>query len=179
VPLIARVRSRYPGYFDASQYESAAQEAFLSYYRSPQVYKPTKDLALFSFLVMAARRDFLNLRTRDNRQTQGQQGLVVEDQDDAPELDIVDPRYEDFEEVLARNDSIVWEHIAQALPDERDQCCVYMMMQRERSYPVFVEIYGLASLSPEEQEHEVKKHKDRVKKRLLRKLDPERYRRHD
>jgi RNA polymerase sigma-70 factor (ECF subfamily) len=177
--LVAKVKQKCPGYFDPAQFETAVQDALISYYKKPSSYDPNRDISLFSYFVMAARRDFLNLRDRDVRQLRDQSGLVVEDDDGAPELDIQDPRHEDFEEFLIRNESIVWEHIAQVLPDERDQNCVYLMMEQERSTPVFAEVYGLTSLPPKEQEHEVKKHKDRVKKRLLRNLNPEEYRRHD
>jgi RNA polymerase sigma-70 factor (ECF subfamily) len=179
VRIVNKVKSKFPRYFDPHQYESSVNEALVDYLRNPSAYNPARGISLFSYLVMAARGDFQNLVEKDRRLLRDQNPLVVEDDDDAPELDLQDPRYENFEEVLMRNESIVWENIAEVLPDPRDQRCVYAMMEQERATSAFAGIYGLTSLPPKEQEHEVKKHKDRVKKRLLRKLDPEEYRRHD
>ena len=113
---------------------------------------------------MAAEKDLLNALAKIKRQKQKEILLeVVEvDGDDwnnkgrTEDLDIK----LDAERVLEALDTL--------FDDPKDRKAVGLMMERERSTEAFVEVYDLQELSQQEQRDAVKRHKDRIKKRLQR-----------
>lgn len=178
-PLIDSLRRRNSQWRDLDDFGSAAADAFVSYLKRPDVYDPTRGHSLFKFFVFAAQRDFMNIikgqKPHNNRQT----SIIVENADNGSEyeLPISDGSDDQFDQLLS--DIVILDQLNVLLDDKRDIQCVNMMMDRVRDRKAFADIYGLSHLPPEEQEHEIKKHKDRIKKQLLRKLDREEFHRHD
>lgn len=182
-PLASGVRRKFPNYFDVAQYEAAAEEAIVSYWRKPERYSPKFRISLFAFLFMAAKRDFQNLLDKDARQLGEKHGYKVEpfvaDDENESEREFVDITIASNDHRLILAETAVWDHIAAELPEARDQECAYLMLEGVRETHEYARIFGITDLPPKEQEHVVKKHKDRIKKQLQRHLVPEEYRLHD
>jgi hypothetical protein len=69
--------------------------------------------------------------------------------------------------VLARA-SPVWRRISDLLPDPTDQEIVLLMMEGIRETSAYADVLGISDYSVEEQAAIVKRHKDRLKKKLER-----------
>ncbi len=177
------VRKGMRPYADEDSCDAAVIRALYSYKDNPALYNPELGKSLFRFLVMAAEMDYLNELDKELRRTGSWDAL------DTVELaggDSENDPYErqiaadvNVEDVVEQGESQVWVQIRMHLSDARDLSCVYYMMEGVRETSVFVEIYDLHHLPPNEQDHEVKKRKDRIKKKLGRNLDPEEFRNHD
>lgn len=167
--------------------DEAADEAVIravyDYKNNPEKYNPDKGKSLYRFLLMAAEKDYLNEFDKELRQTGRWDPLdSVDIYDDAPEQDQYErqiPADVNIEALVEEGESRVWIEIRYHLPDARDQLCAYYMLEGVRETAVFVDIYDLHHLPLNEQDHVVKRNKDRIKKKLDRNLDPEDFRNHD
>jgi hypothetical protein len=167
--------------------ENARDEAIMrtlfAYQAAPEKYDPALGKSLFRYLVMSAERDYLNEIDKELRRIGKWDALdVVDIFDDGQEHDQSErqlPADVNIEELIEAGESQVWAEIRLLLTDPRDLQCAWYMLEGVRETSVYVDVYGLHHLPPNEQDHEVKKHKDRIKKKLGRKLDPEDFRNHD
>lgn len=163
--------------------DEAVIHAVYQYKDFPEKYNPEKGKSLFRYLVMAAEADYRHEYDKEMRQTGNWDSLESVDNGDAEsELDQYErqiPADVDIEALIEEGESRVWAEIRYHLPDARDQLCAYYMLDNVRETRVYVDIYDLHHLPPNEQDHVVKKHKDRIKKKLGRKLDSEDFRNHD
>lgn len=167
-PLIKYLCARYPAGGDSHLAESAAIDALVNYLERPVQYDPNK-LSLLSYLRMAAWRDLLNEIEREDRSSGASQlGHFVELDALSAEQEIEDPSIPSIETLVAHNTSPAWEQLAEILPDPVDYECVLLMMENVRSTYEFAIVLGITDLSPDEQAREVKRHKDRLKKRVQR-----------
>src|SRR5262249_32041298 len=148
--------------------QTAAHDALLTYVQSPQAYDPTRsDLA--SYLRMAARWDLVNLLARERKHHEGRVAwAVVEDAAEDGNLSGgADPSLplERAEETQA------WQAFLNAVAanftaDERK--VLELMVAGERQTALYAQALGLDGQPAADQEREVKKVKDRIKKRLER-----------
>lgn len=146
----------------------AADEAIVEFITHPAKYDP-EILNVVAFLRMAAQRDLQNLLRKEWRHQRQRRDLKVVEQlpesgkylmrDDDPSLPL------QIEEARRQ----------QALPDafrqqltEVEQRFVEQMEQGEWRTPVFAAILGITHRPADEQRREVKRVKDRLKKRLER-----------
>jgi len=164
-PLVARLRRAYPLQDDDVVFEVAC-DLILTFSQQPETYDPDQ-LALPAYLLMAAKRDVLNVIERDQRR----QLRIVP-------LESVELR------PLARNkgyaaaqdpadtveDAVDDEAVATALASlgDTDREVVQMLMDGERRNERFAAVLGLQDRPLSEQRREVKRTKDRLKKRLQR-----------
>lgn len=163
--ILDQLERRYPNLGDPALVEDAVHTAFINYFRRPDTYDPAKS-SLRSFLFMAATGDLRNLLQQERRRQARQPvRMDVEDSEARAEYYMdhtTNPDRLDFD------DSRLSDAIRNVLPDPIDQRMVMLMMDDERKTAVYAQVLGITALSRKEQEAVVKRHKDRIKKRLQR-----------
>lgn len=158
---------------DSHSQETAAIDCLLDYQSHPDRYDP-RQLSLFAYLRMAARHDLLNALDRKKRVRQRL-------------LDIDEPAVQTQLPAESLSDTAEWEpdewleqqtnHSRRALLDSFtdeeleeavDRRLFLLMLNGVRETEPYAEIMGLAHLPIDEQRREVKRAKDRLKKRFSR-----------
>jgi RNA polymerase sigma-70 factor (ECF subfamily) len=150
--------------------ETAAHDALISLIKNPASFDPARgDLA--AYLRMSAQGDLINLLDKEGRHHQGRrpwhlvehadEGRNNLGRDDDPSLPLrIAEEQEQANRVAPGFDGPGW--------TDAERRVVALMRRGERSTAVIADAMGLGSLPPEEQKREVKKVKDRIKKRLER-----------
>lgn len=140
----------------------------MSYVKSPHAYDPARgDLGLY--LRMAARGDLANLLQRERKHHKGHIGwAIVDDGRDVGNLvGEQDPALQvELAEEMQR-----WRAFLEAAVEdftEEERRVLELMLGGERKTGAYVEALGIGGLPDAEREREVKKVKDRIKKRLQR-----------
>ena len=165
--LIAWLKSTNPG-VDPMACEEAADEAIVRFLNDPTKYDPQR-LRVEAFLRMAAQRDLQNLLRKERRHQQNRRDWKVVEQasadgkylgrDDDPSLPL---QIEEARQRQAPPDTM-WQQLTDAERRVWEQ-----MQQGERRHSVFAVIIGVTHLPDAEQKREVKRVKDRLKKRAQR-----------
>jgi len=162
-PLLQRLARKYPQLPDPNILYDAVTDALMSYIRCPAQFDPAR-LGLIGFLVMAADGDLRNALAKEKRRRQKEISLEVVDLGAAAGNNEV--REGNFDTEPGR------EKLRQELPriftDPTDLAMVELIISGERTIAAFVEVLQLRHLPVEQQRREVKRHKDRLKKRLER-----------
>jgi RNA polymerase sigma-70 factor (ECF subfamily) len=145
----------------------AATDALLNYSENPTRFDPTKS-RLLNYLRMSARRDLLNTLQKEWRKSQREQRTKQKMRADPVELR---PRsgnvlQEDDDQTVAAQH--LMQHILAVLTDPRDQKLLQLILDGERKTAVYADVLGLQDRDEAEQRRIVKRHKDRLKKRLER-----------
>jgi RNA polymerase sigma-70 factor, ECF subfamily len=162
-PLLQRLAQKYPQLPDPDLLYDAVTDALMSYIKRPAQFNPAKR-TLIGFLVMAAEGDLRNALAKVKRRRQKE--IPLKD----VELKVAAGN----SKIEAGNSSTEPERekLRQALPmifeDPKDLAMVELMMSGERTTEAFAEVLKLQHLPLEQQRREVKRHKDRLKKRLER-----------
>jgi RNA polymerase sigma-70 factor (ECF subfamily) len=148
----------------------AAEDAILSLIRNPQSYSPARQ-TLEVYLRMSGRGDMLNALASEERRKKhespcGRVELLADDgkymgRDDDPALPLR------LAEETRSSASAIPDALRRRLP-ETDLRAMQLLLEGERRYAVFAELYGLLHLPGKEQTRTVKRHKDRLKKMLQR-----------
>lgn len=167
--LVRLLRMRPPRVQDATLLEEAASETLFAFVERPSAYNPAK-ASLLGYLALAARRDLFNLLERERRQT----GRMIWLEDVAQRGDIRNTliAVEDGDPAaivganLATEEWVRW--VREALPDPVDRTLFRLMAEGERETAVYSVVLGIEELPPTEQRKIVKRHKDRITKRLQR-----------
>jgi hypothetical protein len=154
---------------DPDLYLTAASQALINYLKNPTSYDPRR-ACLTTFLQLAARRDLSNLRRSEHRRhrrlapwsvvEQGERAGKLYGRDEEPVM------YLEHQEEAEQMHSIVESVKASCTAAERR--VLELMLAGERDTAVYAEALAVAHLPPAEQEREVKRVKDRLKKRLER-----------
>jgi hypothetical protein len=165
--LIAWLQTTNAG-VDPMACEEAAGEAIVGFLNNPAAYSPER-LAVHAFLRMAAQRDLQNLLRKERRHQRNRRDLnVVEhasedgkhlERNDDPSLPL---QIEEARQRQAPPDAL-WQQLTDVERRFWEQ-----MQQGEWRTPVFAVILGVTHLSAGEQRREVKRVKDRLKKRMER-----------
>lgn len=172
LPLITRhLENRFSYIADPHLIYTAVGDAMLSYLNRPQQFNPEK-AGLYTYLCMSAAGDLKNMlkqTTKDISMLELQKSVENNDADAEYEIELQD----DFDLVnyLLSMDSPLWLRIQQVIPDPLDQEILLLIMDEVRETARYTELLGIQSLSVEEQTQEVKRHKDRIKKKLQRSID--------
>jgi hypothetical protein len=170
LPLVVRsLRGRHPNLHDPHLAETAADDAVLNYLRRPDQFDPSL-LPLDRYLIMSARGDLLNLLRKDRSA----------DPTEIVELDHPDREYGSdvrdeslgVEEQVPIQASPVWPLLAELLPNPVDREMALLILENVRETAEYARILGVDARVREEQEAEVKRHKDRIKKVLRRHIRP-------
>jgi len=168
--LVSELKRRFPGESDQDLFVDATIEAVMSYIKRPGQFDLDRR-SLRGYLLMAADRDFRNLL--DRRRRFRVQKAAVEDfasgrnrvLETLADSDGVDPPAE----AIHREDEEAYQRFLSAnFVDLVDRRLADLILNNERSTDRFSEILGIQDKPIEQQRKIVKKHKDRVKKRLER-----------
>lgn len=171
-PLVKWLRDCFPRQDEHLCY-TAAEDAILALIKRPMAYDPSRQ-ALSVYLRMSARGDLLNLMRSEQRHRDRQTRL------DGVEIPQFAGKYiwgseADPAEIVVRHEEL--SSIAQlpTLPDSvvarlsaGEASALELLQQGERRTQFYAQVLGLAHLSKDEQQREVKRVKDRLKKRLER-----------
>jgi len=173
-PLIEWLVGHNDRHVSKELFEEAASEALVSLMKRPQSFRPERSSGarpLFSYLCMSAQRDFQNILLRERRHTEGRRSLdSVEHspdawkylgRDDDPALTLV------IHEELTQGDQNILAPALDGLSDEEQQA-LRLMLDGERKTDVFARVLRLDHLPKPEREREVKRVKDKLKKRIER-----------
>lgn len=161
--LVAFLAARHPELQDEELIADAATDALINYMKNPEQFDPGKR-GLVGYLKMSAEGDLLNALAKRKRLNE-----KIEFSEDVELL--ADHRNRSTEpvdvttQIEAEEASRV---IDELFPDSRDRKLADLVIQGERSTDAYAEILGLDGVSPEQRRREVKRHKDRIKKRLER-----------
>ena len=148
----------------------AATDALLAYVREPAKFDHTRS-DLLRYLTMSARGDLLNQLAKEQRRMRHQVSLddvehrlVVGNSDTEEEQDVLERHgiatREARVEILRR--------VAEAFPDPDDRRVLDLMLRGVRRTTSYSEVLAIQDKPPEEQRRIVKRHKDRITKRLQR-----------
>jgi DNA-directed RNA polymerase specialized sigma24 family protein len=156
---------------DSHLQETAVIDSLLSYQSHPERYDP-QQLPLFAYLRMAARHDLLNALDSKNRERQRlldidepavQTQLPVESLSVTAEFELDEwlEQYTDH----SRHD-LLDTFMAEELEEAADRDLFLLMLNGVRETEPYAEIMGVTHLPVSEQRPEVKRAKDRLKKRF-------------
>lgn len=171
--LVAKLKQRFPRESDQDLFVDAAIEAVMSYIKNPMQFDPDRR-SLKGFLVMAADGDFRNLRDKRGRFRVHE--TSVEDVEESAsgrnkkihtrvDSDGVGP----LSEAIHREDEEAYRRfLDEMFVDQVDRLLADLVLSNERSTNRFSEVLGIQDEPIERQRKIVKKHKDRIKKRLER-----------
>ncbi len=169
-PLVARLRRKFPA-SDPDLIDHAVMDALLNYRDRPTQFDPTRR-TLGGYLLMSARGDLLNSLHETRTNFVELDAATAEYQVEIADETEMEP------EVWARL-SPVWERLHAILDNPIDEQIVLLMMDGVRETSEYAQVLGIATRPPGEQELEVKRHKDRIKARIRRHLDPSELRDHE
>ncbi len=166
-PLIGWLQNINPG-IDPMLCAEAAEEAIVGFLTTPTQYDPQR-LGVEAFLRMAAQGDLRNLLRKERRHQRNRLDWNVVEQASP------DGKYLGREDDPSFPLQIEEARQRQALPTtmrhpltDAEQRCWEQMQQGERRHSVFAAILGVTHLPQDEQRREVKRVKDRLKRRTER-----------
>lgn len=142
----------------------AVNEAFLGYYNNPATFNSEIN-SLERFLEIAAERDLKNIIEKEKKQ----KGRVNLPED----VELQDKYWNSIiKDTTAPDQSIIHKEMMKILDKELnlhfktnvDITLAKMVLSCERNAKLFAEVLGITELPVEQQEKEVKRHKDRIKK---------------
>lgn len=132
----------------------------MSYLKRPEQYDPSKR-SLLGFLAMAAEGDLRNALAKIKRRTK------IEVSMENVDLQVPDGN-NDVGSALDIDEEQIRGGIQALFPDPLDQSMASLVLEGERSTKAYAQVLGIEGLPLAEQRVEVKRHKDRIKKKLER-----------
>jgi RNA polymerase sigma-70 factor (ECF subfamily) len=170
--LIYKLSIKYYYLNDPDIIFDAASDAILSYTKNPKQFNPSKR-GLLGYLQMAAEGDLKNALSKISRR---QKREVISND---VELTLLGGNIS-LRRVFSQNEDVALDdkrklkkaHSAMStlFKDSKDLKMAELILKGERSTATFATVLGLQEMSIAEQKSEVKRHKDRIKKRLERYL---------
>lgn len=161
--LIKRLSYKYPNLPDINLAAEAATDALMDYIKHPEQFNPIQR-GLFGFLVMAAEGDLNNALAKVARRQKKEIQLEF------VEVDELGGNTRD--RIGELEGKIDFERMQDALDtlfdDPKDRAVVKLILKGERATKVFARVLELEALSEDQQRTEVKRNKDRIKRRLQR-----------
>ena len=145
---------------DPDIYLSAVFDALTDYFKNPGKYNPDKR-GLMGYLKMASRRDMQNLLRKESRHAAGRVSLEGVEFRQSDGNDVSERVAEDID---GRR---MIEDLRQGMTSE-ERAIFELMLDGERSTEVAADAMNIGHLPPGEQAREVKRVKDRIKKRIQR-----------
>jgi len=165
--LVRRLRAKAGSGYEEALLHDAATDALIDYVQHPSKFNPRKS-ALLTYLTMAAYRDLLNMVTKERRRRRREVPLQVVEETLSERNNIIEPEDQVLNGMTAAKRTELLRMVAETFPDSRDRALLELMMNSERRTTVFSEVLGIQTLTPDEQRKIVKRHKDRITKRLQR-----------
>jgi hypothetical protein len=141
--------------------EHAVADALISYFKNPAQYDPKKR-GLVGFLLMSAEGDLRNALAKTKRHKRREIAL------DSVEVG-GEPRKVPIDTIeIAEEADAVRRALKALFVDPNDRKAARLVLDEERSTEMYARLWGLESLSADDQRREVKRRKDRIKKVLER-----------
>jgi len=169
--IIDKLNRRYPNLDNPHLIDTAVEDALMNYFRRPEQYDPAK-LSLVGYLRMSAEGDLRNLLKREKLiQTQQSLSECVELVNDDAEHEVEVQDDLDLEALVFAQCSPIWQRLSDLLPDPVDQGIVLLMIEGERETSAYASLLGILDRPPKERSQAVKRHKDRIKKKLQRNIN--------
>lgn len=169
--IILSLRRKFPNLDNPHLVEGAVTDAILNYLERPEQYDPSKR-SLIGYLYMSAKGDLLNLLNQEKKQA-SQLALteIVElgEADSEHGVEVQDDF--DLEAWVITQNSPIWQLLLRFLPDPVDQEIVLLMIDGIRETSAYADVLGIMDYKSNEQAAIVKKHKDRLKKKLQRSIN--------
>lgn len=153
---------------DSSLIPQVVIDSFYSYFNRPEKFDESKQ-SLVKFLIMDAEGDLKNALAKQKRLACKLLAIETSNEDeqenDTPELRLINQEAE----------AILQSELSGLFENEMDVEIANLILQRERETGVYADVLKITHLDFEEQQREVKRHKDRIKKVLARKLKGKHY----
>jgi RNA polymerase sigma-70 factor (ECF subfamily) len=170
-PLTTRLRASFPQVPDPALIDDAAADAVLNYAERPEQFDPSKR-GLFGYLQMSAGGDLKNaldvLRRRQRREESLDVVELHPDRRNRVSMASDYPTTLEDEVVSNLASQGLMAQVQAAAETPKDAKVLQLMIDGERRTDRFAEALGLDGLSPDERRRAVKRHKDRLKKRIER-----------
>lgn len=169
-PVVARLKRKWPGPAYSDACHDAAVDVLVMYFTDPSRYQPAQS-SLVGWLVMQAHGDLLNDYASKPKQFERlwlvESALPVDpNTGEAPRVGDQVPSFDSLPEV---DGSAVLAAVRDAFPNECDRQLIWLMcIEGSHSTEEAAKVLGLGGLSSAERTAEVKRHKDRVMRRLRR-----------
>lgn len=170
--ITKRLEGAFKNLGDPHAVNTAAIDALISYFDAPAKYDSTRS-QLLSYLTMSARGDLLNALKTEKRHRLQLPISDVELSEEESEYGVDLRSDTDVEQEVEIRLSPTWATLEEMLPDPVDKEIILLLMFGIRETYWFAEALGVLDQPVEEQRKIVKRNKDRVKKVLLRKIDPD------
>lgn len=182
-PLVAGLRTKYPG--SSALWEDAAVDAILEMIQHPHNYDPGKS-AVLTYLSVIAYRRLIDSERREQRQTRlfsletdrNSAGSVEDGEKSAnTSLEAIPKREQGSQEQLSEAQMFLEnneeraqlkEVLHEIFPDARDRQAFELIAYGRTSTEELASIFNLQELSIVEKRKEVKRHRDRILKRVQR-----------
>lgn len=162
LPLLVRsLTGKYPSIRDPHLLNTAVEDALLSYFSKPSKFEPNK-LRLFAYLRMSAEGDLLNSLRKPKIVE-----LTALDSEHVLEglHDSADP-----EDLMIKGDSPLLREVNELIKNPVDREFFALMADGVRETSDYAKLLGISDLPASAQAVVVKRHKDRLKKSLQRKM---------
>ncbi|OGO20589.1 MAG: hypothetical protein A2144_02785 [Chloroflexi bacterium RBG_16_50_9] len=166
--LFRRLKARAASNSDETFLRDATTDALLDYIQHPTKYNPKKS-ALLTYLTMAAYRDLLNMFAKEKRRHRRELPLdIVEEIPDDGNNQIEEYENKVLDSLTAAERAKILSKIEETFPGKQERELLDLIIHGERKTDKYSEILGIQNLTPDEQRKIVKRHKDRITKRLQR-----------
>jgi RNA polymerase sigma-70 factor (ECF subfamily) len=166
--LYRRLKARAASNSDETLLRDATTDALLDYIQHPAKYNPKKS-ALLTYLTMAAYRDLLNMFAKEKRRRRRELPLdVVEEIPDDGNNKMEEYGNRVLDSLTTAERSKILSQVEAIFPGKQERELLDLIIHGERKTDKYSEILGIQNLSPDEQRKIVKRHKDRITKRLQR-----------
>ena len=165
--LVRRLRGKAgPGY-EETLLKDAAIDALLDYVQHPSKFDPNKS-AILTYLTMAAYGDLLNMIAKEQRRKRREVPLQVVEETLSAGNNTIERENQVLTGITGTKRDELLRRVAETFPDKRDRKLLNLMMDGERKTAAYTNILGIQGLTLDEQRKIVKRHKDRITKRLQR-----------
>lgn len=168
--LVRRLRARARPLRDDDLILDASTDTLLAYAQQPTKFDPAKS-SLLTYLTMSAYGDLLNMLAREYRKKKRE--IPLEDVEHS--LSVGNNMVEEAEdEVLERygistiEKALLLRRVVEEFPDPVDRQLLNLMLSGERKTTAYSAVLGIQDSDRGEQKQIVKRHKDRLTKRLQR-----------
>lgn len=168
-PLIKRLRGEFIQIKDPDLIDMAVADALVSYFEHPEKFEPVRS-GLFTYLRIRARTYLLNSLGQGPSKKK-----FVELEQAETVYQMTNEDEPDTESLLVSNtyQAEIMQQVQKYITDPTDLRVVTLMTQCVRDTAEYVIVLGIADRPLAEQKKTVKRHKDRIKKIIERKIEPE------